>query len=162
MKKILIVILLFITISCSKIDFVYKTNKDTKNPLYGKTVVNTSGLKLSFMNSYIPKFFGESDDTSFDLSINLEEKRVKRSVEINQATSNLDYEIRFNYNLISIDKNCVVYKKDILSSFSIIPKSEGYNYGTDTSLEKKYELAVTENFNKFISALMSIPLDECK
>ena len=42
-------------------------------------------------------------------------------------------------------------KKKFLSYFSIIPKSSGYNYGTDASLEKKYELAITENLNQFVS-----------
>jgi len=55
----------------------------------------------------------------------------------------------------------VVYEKELLSFFSIIPKSSGYNYGTDASLEKKYELAVTENLNQFISFLSSVDLNNC-
>ena len=50
-------------------------------------------------------------------------------------------------------KIVLIYKKEILSYFSIIPKSSGYNYGTDTSLEKKYELAITENLNRFVSII---------
>ena len=94
--------------------------------------------------------------------INVEEKKIKRSVETNQATSNLRYELRFSYNLFSTPKNCLIYKKEILSYFSIIPKSDGYNYGTDTSIENKYELAIAENLSQFISFVSGIDINSCK
>ena len=53
-------------------------------------------------------------------------------------------------------------KKEIVSYFSIIPKSAGYNYGTDASLEKKYELAIIDNLNQFVSFLSSIDINKCK
>ena len=52
--------------------------------------------------------------------------------------------------------------KEILSNFSITPKSGGYNYGTDTSLERKYELSTIENLNRFISYLSDVDLYTCK
>ena len=82
-------------------------------------------------------------------------------METNQATSNLRYELRFYYTLTSIKNNCIAFEKEIISYFSIIPKSSGYNYGADTSLEKKYELAVSDNLNQFISILSDINLDNC-
>ena len=55
-------------------------------------------------------------------------------------------------SLVSLNKkNCVTFNKELVSYFSIIPKSSGYNYGTDSSLEKKYQLAITENLNRFVS-----------
>ena len=161
MRKIFCIIIIFIIASCNNMDFVYDNNKKNINPLYGKTSINTSGLELSFMNSYIPIFFGENNENNFNLSININEKKTKRSVETNQATSNLNYELRFNYTLISNQKNCVVYSKEIISSFSIIPKSAGYNYGTDASLEKKYEIAVRENLSQFVAILINLSLDNC-
>ena len=106
--------------------------------------------------------FGENKENSFTLSINIEEKKTKRSVESNQATSNLRYELKFNYSVTSNIKNCVTYEKEILSYFSIIPKSEGYNYGADSSLEKKYELAINDNLNQFVSFLSDININICK
>ena len=73
----------------------------------------------------------------------------------------LNYELKFIYTLKSDELNCIIYTKEILSNFSIIPKSSGYNFGTDSSLEKKYELAVTENLNQFVSLLPNIVLDNC-
>ena len=48
-----------------------------------------------------------------------------------------------------------------MSHFSIIPKSSGYNYGTDSSLEKKYQLAITENLNRFVSIIIDRDLKSC-
>ena len=113
------------------------------------------------MNSYLSMFFGESDEYTYNLQINVNEKKTKRSVETNQATSNLRYELRFYYTLTSIKNDCVTFEKEIISYFSILPKSSGYNYGADTSLEKKYELAVSDNLNQFVSILPDINLDNC-
>ena len=162
MKKILIISLFFTIISCSNIEFVYKEKGNLINPLYEKTNVVSSGVDLVFIQSYIPTVFGSVKEKDFNLLINIEEKKIKRSVETNQATSNLRYELRFTYTLESINKNCITYKKEILSFFSIIPKSSGYNYGTDASLEKKYELAIIENLNQFVSFLSGVDINKCK
>ena len=119
--------------------------------MYQKTNVTTSGVNLVYINSYIPTVFGENKDNNYNLIIEIEEKKTKSSVEKNQATSNLRYELRFKYTLVLIEQNCVTYEKEIVSYFSIIPKSEGYNYGTDASLEKKYELVIVDNLSQFIS-----------
>ena len=162
MKKILFISLFFTIISCGNIEFVYKEKGNLINPLYEKTSVVSSGVDLVFIQSYIPTVFGSVKEKDFNLLINIEEKKIKRSVETNQATSNLRYELRFTYTLESINKNCITYKKEILSFFSIIPKSSGYNYGTDTSLEKKYELAIIENLNQFVSFLSGADISNCK
>ena len=161
MNKLFIVFLIYFLASCGGVEFVYKNDKNLINPLYQKTKVITSGTDLSFMNSYLPMFFGESNQHAYILKININEKKTKRSVETNQATSNLRYELRFYYTLTSIKNNCITFEKEIISYFSIIPKSSGYNYGADTSLEKKYELAVSDNLNQFISILSDINLDNC-
>ena len=161
MNRAFVVFLLYFVASCGGVEFVYKNDKNLINPLYQKTKVITSGTNLSFMNSYLPMFFGESNEYIYNLQININEKKTKRSVETNQATSNLRYELRFYYTLTSIKKDCLTYEKEIISYFSIIPKSSGYNYGTDTSLEKKYELAISDNLNQFVSIITDIELDNC-
>ena len=161
MKKLLITILFILITACSNIEFVYKENKTLINPLYEKTDLSTSGLDANFINSYLPMFFGENKDDIFKLLINIEESKIKRSVETNQTTSKLRYELRFIYTLILNEENCVVFNKELLSSFSIIPKSSGYNYGTDASIEKKYELAIIENLNRFISIISNVDINTC-
>ena len=161
MKKFLYLICFLMVASCNQIDFIYKENINITNPLYEKTEVDISGVDLIFLNSYTPMLFGKNKSNVFKLLINIEEKKIKRAVETNQAASNLRYELRFKYTLISNKEDCVLYNKEILSYFSIIPKSAGYNYGTDASLEKKYELVITENLNQFISFASGINLNNC-
>ena len=160
-KKIFYIFIFLLFTSCSGVEFVYEEKKNLINPLYEKTLVNTSGVDLVFLNSYIPMYFGENKYNDFSLSINIEEKKTKRSVETNQATSNLRYELRFFYTLILNKDSCVTYEKEIASYFSIIPKSSGYNYGTDSSLEKKYELAISDNLNQFVSILSDKSIYNC-
>ena len=161
MKKIALSLIFFFISSCSQVDFVYKDSKNLINPLYEKTQVNTSGVDLDYINSYLPMIFGTNKDNKFNLSIDVAEQKTKRSVETNQTISNLRYELRFSYELASVSKNCVTYKKEILSFFSIIPKSDGYNYGTDASLEKKYEIAITHNLNQFVSFISDVEINNC-
>tara|TARA_B100001057_G_scaffold487736_1_gene570918 strand:+ start:418 stop:906 length:489 start_codon:yes stop_codon:yes gene_type:complete len=161
MKKLFsIFITIFIT-SCSSVDFVYKDSKNVMNPLYEKTKVGTSGIDINFINPYIPVFFGINKQDLFNLSIKIKVNKTKRSIETNQTASNVRYEIRLFYTLKLNEKDCVTYKKEVSSYFSIIPKSSGYNYGTDASLEKKYELAITENLNRFISILSEADIESC-
>ncbi len=161
MKKLFYILLFYFFISCSSVEFIYKNEKNLINPLYQKTKVVTTGTNLNFMNSYLPMFFGESDEYKYNLKINISEKKTKRSVETNQATSNLRYQLRFYYTLTSVEKDCITLEKEIVSYFSIIPKSSGYNYGTDASLEKKYELVIDDNLNQFVSILSDIDIDNC-
>ena len=122
-------------------------------------IVKIVFLLSIFLN--VAEFLNECGGVIANTPINIDEKKTKRSVETNQATSNLRYELRFNYTLTSIKKDCITYEKEIVSYFSIIPKSSGYNYGTDTSLEKKYELAIGDNLNQFVSILSDINIDNC-
>lgn len=162
MKKLLIIIVFIFISSCSNMDFTYKNNGNLTNPMYQKTNVTTSGVNLVYINSYIPTVFGENKDNNYNLIIEIEEKKTKSSVEKNQATSNLRYELRFKYTLVLIEQNCVTYEKEIVSYFSIIPKSEGYNYGTDASLEKKYELVIVDNLSQFISFVSAKNINICQ
>ena len=161
MKRLFFVTIFIFIISCGDIDFVYKEDKNLINPLYEKTEISTSGLDINFMNSYLPMFFGNKKEDRFSLSIEIEQNKIKRSVETNQATSKLKYELKFIYTLVLNEKNCVIFDKELVSHFSIIPKSSGYNYGTDSSLEKKYQLATTENLNRFVSIIIDRDLNSC-
>ena len=154
--------LFLVIVSCNNLEFTYADKKNLLNPLFEKTDISVSGVETPFIKSYIPMFFGNTKESEFNLSINIKEKKTKRSVESNQATSNLSYELRFFYSIKLNTEKCIVYEKEILSNFSITPKSGGYNYGTDTSLERKYELSTIENLNRFISYLSDVDLYTCK
>ena len=162
MKSFFTIFIFLILTSCSNIQFVYSDKKNNINPLFENTNVVASGVDIISINYLIPKFFGKNIGEKYKLLIEIDEKKIKRSVETNQTVSNLNYELRFNYTLILKQKECIIYNKEILSNFSITPKSSGYNYGSDTSLEKKYELAVSDNFNQFISFITELDFNTCK
>ena len=155
MKNLLFITFIIYLTSCNEVDFVYKNEQNLVNPLYQKTEVSTSGLKINFISSYMPMFFGDNKEDVYNLLINIEEKKTKRSVETNQTVSN------FRYTLIDKNEDCITYEKELVSNFSIIPKSSGYNYGTDSSLETKYELAITDNLNRFVSILSEVDVNSC-
>ena len=161
MKKFFGILVFLFLISCSNIEFVYEDDNGLINPLYEKTHVKTSGIDEAFINSYISTLFGINKENEFNLLIEVEEKQTKRSVKLNQTVSNLRYELNFKYNL-KLNGGCTTYKKELLSYFTIKPKSSGYNYGTDISLEKNYELAVMDNLNRFLSFLENENINECK
>ena len=161
MNKLLVFFFIFIVSSCGGVNFIYSDDKNLINPLFEITKVEVSGEELVFLNSYIPMIFGEIKQENYKLLIDVKEKKTKVSVETNQAASNLRYELRFIYTLILSEKNCVAFEKVVVSNFSIIPKSDGYNFGTDTSLEKKYELVITSNLNQFLSYITSDNINDC-
>ena len=132
MKALLIFILIFQVISCSEIQMVYEDDKSLINPLYNKSKINIYGLDLPYLKTYTPMFFGESKNESFLISIEIKEDKIKRSIEKNQSASNIRYELRFVYTVRLIAQNCDVYNKVIKSTFTILPKSSGYDYGTDS------------------------------
>ena len=161
MKNILVFLIFFTIVSCNEIKFIYNEKENLSSPLYENTNVEVSGEDLVFINSYIPLVFGSNKTDSFNLKIEIYEKKTKASVKKNQAVSNLNYELRFLYTLRSNDLSCVIYKKEVLSIFDILPKSSGYNFGTDASLERNYELAITDNLNRFISFVSERDLNNC-
>ncbi len=162
MKVSSILILILLVVSCSEIQMVYQDDKSLINPLYNKSKIKIYGLDLPYLKKYTPVYFGNSENESFNISIEIKENKIKRSVEKNQSVSNIRYELRFIYTVRLITEECDVYNNVIKSSFTILPKSSGYDYGTDSSLDKKYELAITDNFNRFIASLSNVDLSTCK
>ena len=74
----------------------------------------------------------------------------------------MDYELTFIYSLTNLETKCSVLKTDVVSKFSYVPKSSGYNFGSDQSLQKLYELAVKSNLTQFIDSIKQENLNTCK
>ena len=52
--------------------------------------------------------------------------------------------------------------KKLYLILTLFQKSEGYNFGTDISLEKKYELVVADNLSRFVSLISADGVKNCK
>ena len=150
MKKFVLSVLFIFLVSCSQIDFVYKDSKNILNPIYNKTTYSFTGKDIPSAYRYSARFFGNNKNTIYGLKISIREEKTKRSIQSNQAVSKLDYELDFNYELTNIEEGCVVFVKKISSKFSYVPKASGYNFGSDQSLEKMYDLAAKSNLEQFI------------
>ena len=150
--KAILAVMFFLLTSCGGIDFVYKDESKNSNPLLNKTEFFLGGKEIPFIAQNALLYFGQTNNPSYNLNINIDVIEKKKSVQKNQALSKLDYELGFNYNLFDANE-CLLYNKYIVTRFSYIPKSAGYNFGSDQSLDKLYDLATEENFEYFISLI---------
>ena len=160
-KYIIQILFTFILTGCGQIDFVYKEKKDITNPLYNKTAFDFSGKEISNLYRYTTTYFGRSDNPNYKLRINIEEEKTKRAVQTNQAISKLDYELKFVFVVNYIEKECSVFSTDVYSRFTYIPKSSGYNFGSDQSLEKMYERASEKALDQFTNLVTGSNLSSC-
>lgn len=160
-KKILSISVLLILISCADVSFVYNDDKNLTNPIYEKAHFEFSGKDIPSLYRYTLKYFGKSQKPAFRVVVLVEEEKIKRSVQSNQAISKLDYNISFFYTLSSFSKSCIIYKKEVFSRFTYVPKSSGYNFGSDQSLIKMYEISAKESLEDFVSFLKDLDLNTC-
>ncbi len=159
-KVCLIFIFLFV-LSCSKIEFVYKNDIDTNKDIYNKTSVVISGIDIPSLYGHSLRYLGNDDKGLYLIKINIDEKKIKRSVQSNQAISKLDYKLFFKYELSNVEKQCVIYEKEIITRFTFEPQSSGYNFGSDESLDKQYETSARDSLQQFINYLSGIDLNYC-
>jgi len=140
----------FFLYSCSQIEFVLLEG-ESENPLKEKTNLIVTNSSSPIFKEQLVSFFGENIEKKFDLIINASEKKTNRFVEKSQAASKIDYEITINYWLINRQDNCTILKKYEKSQFSFTPKSSGYNFGSDRSLNGLYKNVFKNNIKSFLS-----------
>ena len=163
MLRFLICVFIALTFSaCSNITFVYSDKKDSLEPMFERTLFAFSGKDMPALYKYASEYFGNAVEEGFRLNLSVDEEKTKRSIQSNQVVSKLDYELTMIFSLENIGKDCIIYENTIYSRFSYVPKSSGYNFGSDQSLEKLYELAAKETFEKIINLLSAADLSSCK
>jgi len=149
---ILSILMLCLLLACSNIEFSY--NKDElNNQLYNKTNINITGDEIPFLNTIVLSKFGISQNEFLDLEINISEKKTKIVIKTNQVSTRINYEIVINYILSNQSKKCTVLTKKQYSRFSFIPKSEGYNFGSDKFLDNLYIINIENNIDQFLDSL---------
>ena len=97
--------------------------------------------------------FGISQNEFLDLEINISEKKTKMVIKTNQVSTRIDYEIAISYILSNQSKKCIILTKKQYSRFSFIPKSEGYNFGSDKFLDNLYIRNIENNIDQFLDSL---------
>ncbi len=154
--KFIFIFFLLSIVGCTNINFVYENNKDKKSLIYNNTSYEFTGKELVTMYSYARKYFGKTNEPKFLLVIDVEEEKIKRSVQSNQAISKVDYELKFSYEIFELSESCLLKKDEIYSRFSYTPKSSGYNFGSDKSLDNLYNLSIEDSFMKFNNLMSGI------
>ena len=149
---ILLILMLCFLFACSNIKFSYNED-ELNNQLYNKTNINITGDEIPFLNTIVLSKFGISQNGLLDLEINISEKKTKMVIKTNQVSTRIDYEIAINYILSNQFRKCIIITKKQYSRFSFIPKSEGYNFGSDKFLENLYIRNIGNNIDQFLDSL---------
>tara|TARA_B100001057_G_scaffold496626_1_gene598572 strand:- start:2566 stop:3066 length:501 start_codon:yes stop_codon:yes gene_type:complete len=160
-QKICLTFFLLFIVSCNNLDYVYNENKSYNNPIYNESEINLGGLEIPSFYSQVVRHIGLNEEGQYQLIISIDEEKIKRSVEKNQAISKLDYVLRFKYELLNKSKKCFVFEKNIISRFTFEPKASGYNFGSDHSLNDFYRTAGNNNLQEFIGFVSNIDLTTC-
>lgn len=149
---ILLILMLCFLLACSNIEFSY-IEDELNNQLYNKTNIIITGDEIPFLNTIVLSKFGISQNEFLDLEINISEKKTKMVIKTNQVSTRIDYEIVINYILSNQSKKCTILTKKQYSRFSFIPKSEGYNFGSDKFLDNLYIRNIENNIDQFLNSL---------
>ena len=149
---ILLILMLCFLLACSNIEFSY-IEDELNNQLYNKTNIIITGDEIPFLNTIVLSKFGISQNEFLDLEINISEKKTKIVIKTNQVSTRIDYEIVINYILSNQSKKCTILTKKQYSRFSFIPKSEGYNFGSDKFLDNLYIRNIENNIDQFLNSL---------
>lgn len=145
----LILVFLLFLYACGNIEWVINENNNDK--FYkNRTLISFSGDKKEIFTQELFFYFGKADKQEYVLDISFKENRENRLVKKNQVAEKTDFEMIINYKLYSSKKGCEIYNKKIITKFSFVPKSFGYNFGTDKSLEKLYKNSIKKNISDFI------------
>ena len=149
---ILLILMLCFLLACSNIEFSY-IEDELNNQLYNKTNIIITGDEIPFLKTIVLSKFGISQNEFLDLEINISEKKTKMVIKTNQVSTRIDYEIVINYILSNQSKKCIILTKKQYSRFSFIPKSEGYNFGSDKFLDNLYIRNIENNIDQFLDSL---------
>ena len=137
---------------CGKIDLLLLDNND-QNKLRGNTSIVLKGDPVGLFAEEVYSFFEDNQTGEYILITTISEKTENRLVKTNQVAEKINYEITVDYEVFYKSMSCNIFNKKIVSSFSFVPKSFGYNFGTDRSLERLYKTSIKNNIKKFIDAV---------
>jgi len=153
MIKALFIFLLFIVLaSCGNIELVLGENKDT-NFLKNNSSIVVSGKKYENFGQELFAHFGNNKKGKYIVQTVFSETKENIAVKKNQVAEKIDYELTVIYTIYSKDIGCDVFNKKVVTKFSFTPKSSGYNFGTDRSLEKLYKTSIKNNIQTFVNAV---------
>ena len=148
-KKIFIFLLLLQLLSCGNIEFVLK-DSDSPNLIKNNVQVVVMSKEKNRLTRELYSYFGNNIIGDYVLVISMVETKENRVVKKNQVAEKIDYGLNINYDLFYKSRECKVLNKKIITKFTTSPKSFGYNFGADRSLDKLYISSINRNIQEFI------------
>ena len=129
--------------------------KDNSSPnkLKGNTWLVIGKNNNEIFEQELFSFFGNNKSGDYILNTSFLEKNENILVKNNQVAEKINYELIIEYTIFFKNKSCNIYKKKLTTKFSFLPKSFGYNFGADRSLEKLYKNSVRKNMQDFINSI---------
>lgn len=150
-KNIFLSVAIFL-FSCSNIELILK-EKNPKNILENNVELIFGEVSEDIFLKKMFEVFGNSQNADYILVTSFSERKENVLVKQNQVAEKISYILIVNYELYYKNRNCNVYNKRVTSKFSFVPKSFGYNFGADRSLEKLYNRAIISNIEIFSNSM---------
>ena len=145
-KKTFALSLFLIIIACGGIEFVLKDND-----IRDKVLILLSGDEdQRFITELYSSFGSNEDEYEYILVTSFSETKENKIIKKNQVAQKTDYSLEINYELFFENRNCKIINKNIITKFSFLSKSSGYNFGADRSFEELYIGSIKQNIQKFI------------
>jgi len=154
-KKIFFITSLFVLIvNCSGLDFVYNTSFPTSNKINKNTLFSISGDNKDIINSYLLGKIGEAENNPAYVLLIVSNGVIEAAVIKADATAS-KFMIKHNlkYTLNNMDKNCIVFEKNISTENLYDAKSSGYSFGTDLAEKELSKKNLHSNIDQFLSEL---------
>ena len=131
-------VIVFFLFSCSQIEHVLKESEKS-TLLKNKTTLKVLNSPSPILKEQLVFYFGKNTAPEFHLTVDVDENKTNRFVKKNQVATKIDYEIKIKYKLVNNIRNCIILEAVENSRFSFVPKSSGYNFGSDRSLDELYK-----------------------
>ena len=154
-NTLLVFIVLFFSLGCSDLQFVYNTADDFK-AFKDKTKISSRGEDIDVVSNYlIKKFNSVSGDPVYLVSVF--SKKSVRALVVDKDKTASKYEIWYevSYNVENLQRGCVIMRKTISTKTTYDSKSAGYSFGTDISAKEESINNLESNLNQFLSFLLS-------
>ena len=135
---------------CSKFEFVHDKSLKT-NQLLNNTSVNIVGDNIPILKTELKKTLGTSKNINFELNVFSKEETVDIVKELNMTASLIQITHSMVYELILLEKNCIIVTKKISNSRNLNSKAAGYNFGSDLSKKEIVESLIKENIRQYLN-----------
>ncbi len=148
-KNFFLPTLVLLLVSCANIEFILSEDNND-NPFKNNTNLLVKGHNSEKLKERLFSFFGNNKKGDYILIANFSETKKNRLVRKNQVAEKIDYELTVDYDFFDKENSCTILNEKIITKFSFVPKSFGYNFGADRSLEELYVRSIEKNIKKLI------------